>query len=114
MRTTRAVEHDPEKWVPVFRERSCSALGVLLLVLCSLAGFDVRPAASEIYRPWCAQYYSSSGNGATNCGFTSYEQCMMTATPGSGAFCVQNPWYLAYGPGQPGPGTAVPSKRPRR
>jgi hypothetical protein len=113
MRTTRAVEHDPEKWVPVFGERSCSALGVLLL-LCALAVFDIRPAASEIYRPWCAQYYSSSGNGGTNCGFTSFEQCMMTATPGSGAFCVQNPWYLAYGPGQPGPGTAAPSKRPRR
>ena len=55
MRTTRAV------WV--------------LLVLCSLALFDIRPAASEIYRPWCAQYYSSTGNGATNCGFHSFAQC---------------------------------------
>jgi hypothetical protein len=62
--------------------------------------FDVRPAASEIYRLWCAQYSSSSGNGGTNCGFVSYEQCMMTATPGSGAWCVQNPWYLQYGSGQ--------------
>jgi hypothetical protein len=128
MRATRALEHDPEKWIPVFGRRSCStnklerdhdskkrhpALWVLP-VLCSVAAFDVRPAASEIYRPWCAQYYSSSGNGATNCGFTSYEQCMMTATPGSGAFCVQNPWYLAYGSGQPGPGTAPARKRPMR
>jgi Protein of unknown function (DUF3551) len=72
-----------------------------LLVLASTAVLDARPAASEIYRPWCAQYYSSSGNGATNCGFVSYEQCMMTATPGSGAFCVRNPWYQAYGSGQP-------------
>ena len=32
-----------------------------LLILPSLTAFDVRPAASEIYRPWCAQYYSSSG-----------------------------------------------------
>jgi hypothetical protein len=49
---------------------------------------------------WSAQYYSSSGNGATNCGFVSYEQCMMTATPGSGAWCVRNTWAVPYGSGQ--------------
>src|SRR5262252_2305425 len=53
-------------------------------------------ASAEVYRPWCAQYMSSSGDGATNCSFTSYEQCMMTAR-GAGAYCVQNPWYLQYG-----------------
>ena len=82
-----------------------------LLILPSLTAFDVRPAASEIYRPWCAQYYSSSGSGATNCGFVSYEQCMMTATPGAGAWCVRNPWYQAYGSGQ-NDGTSP--RRPRR
>ncbi|MGZ3362636.1 MAG: DUF3551 domain-containing protein [Xanthobacteraceae bacterium] len=46
---------------------------------------------------WCAQYYGFGGGG-TNCGFISYEQCMMTAQ-GAGAWCVQNPWYLAYGDG---------------
>jgi hypothetical protein len=71
-----------------------------VLILPSLTALDVRPAASEIYRPWCAQYYSSSGNGATNCGFVSYEQCMMTATPGSGAWCVRNTWAVPYGSGQ--------------
>ena len=54
-------------------------------------------AEAEIYRPWCAQYYGFGGGG-TNCGFISYEQCMMTAF-GAGAWCVQNPWYLAYGDG---------------
>jgi hypothetical protein len=71
----------------------------IVLALAPLTALDVRPAASEIYRPWCAQYYGGR-DGARNCGFTSYQQCMMTATPGSGAFCVQNPWYLAYGSGQ--------------
>jgi hypothetical protein len=47
------------------------------------------PSAAEIYRPWCAQYMGK--DGARNCGFTSYEQCMMTATPGSGAHCVKLP-----------------------
>jgi hypothetical protein len=73
---------------------------LLLLILSSLSALDVRPAASEIYRPWCAQYYGRGSDGARNCGFVSYEQCMMTATPGSGAFCVRNPWYQAYGSGQ--------------
>jgi hypothetical protein len=68
--------------------------------LCSLAVIDVRPAASEIYRPWCAQYYGVGSSGTKNCGFTSYQQCMMTATPGSGAWCVRNPFYEAYGSGQ--------------
>ena len=68
-----------------------------LLTLAALAANDVRPAAAEIYRPWCVQYQSNSGNGATSCAFTSFEQCMMTAGPGTGGFCVQNPWYLAYG-----------------
>ena len=62
----------------------------------SLQACRIRPKA-EIYRPWCAQYYGFGGGG-TNCGFISYEQCMMTAF-GAGAWCVQNPWYLAYGDG---------------
>jgi uncharacterized protein DUF3551 len=73
---------------------------LVLLTLCSLAVIDVRPAASEIYRPWCAQYYGVGSSGTRNCGFVSYEQCMMTATPGSGAWCVRNPFYEAYGSGQ--------------
>jgi hypothetical protein len=70
-----------------------------LLALAALAAIDARSSNAEIYRPWCA-VYQGSGRGATNCGFTSFQQCMMTAGPGTGASCVQNPWYLAYGQGQ--------------
>jgi hypothetical protein len=71
---------------------------VLVLAAVSLsAAIDVRPAAAEVYRPWCAQYYGRLSG--TNCGFISFEQCMLTAQ-GAGAYCVQNPWYLAYGDGQ--------------
>ena len=70
-----------------------------LLALSTLVTVDLvaaREAAAEIYRPWCAQY---TGRGAArNCGFTSFEQCMLTAR-GAGAYCVQNPWYLEYGAG---------------
>jgi hypothetical protein len=38
--------------------------------------------------PWCAQY-GGRGNGGTNCGFYSFQQCM-AAVSGTGGFCTQN------------------------
>ena len=72
------------------------ALTALVVVAAGIA-LDVRDSAAQ-YRPWCAMYTGRTGAGS-NCTFATYEQCMMTATPGSGAFCAQNPWY-GYGPGQ--------------
>jgi Protein of unknown function (DUF3551) len=66
-----------------------------LLTLAVFAAIDARPAAAEIYRPWCVVY--SGRDGAYTCIFTSFDQCMMTATPGTGGSCVQNPWYARYG-----------------
>jgi hypothetical protein len=85
---------------------------LIVLALASLTAIDARPAAAEIYRPWCVEYYGSR-SGATNCGFTSYRQCMMTATPGSGGHCVQNPWYLQYGSGGQTPDSAGRRERTR-
>ena len=68
----------------------------VVLTLSSLTAIDVRSTAAETYRPWC----TTDPRGTTNCGFTSFEQCQMTAGPGSGFYCVQNPWYLYYGGGQ--------------
>jgi hypothetical protein len=82
-----------------------------LLALAAFAAIDARSAAAEIYRPWCVQYQSSSGNGSTSCAFTSFEQCMMTAGPGTGGVCVQNPWYLWYGGHGQGQGG---DRRPKR
>jgi hypothetical protein len=39
--------------------------------------------------PWCAQY---SGLGGTNCGFTTFQQCMATVS-GIGGFCEVNNMY---------------------
>jgi len=66
-----------------------------LLTLAVLAAIDTRHAAAETYRPWCVVY--SGRDGAYTCIFSSFEQCMMTATPGTGGSCVQNPWYARYG-----------------
>ena len=65
-----------------------------LLVVPFLLPLVSSPAAAQANRPWCAQYYGFGG--ATNCGFTSYQQCMMTAGPGTGAWCVRNPMYQGY------------------
>ena len=67
----------------------------VLLAFAALAALDARPAAAEIYRPWCIQ-------GFVTCTFTSFEQRMMTVRA-TGDSCVQNPWYLWYGRGQLGP-----------
>ena len=82
-----------------------------LLAVAALAAVDARPAAAEIYRPWCVQYGGNSGDNGTTCAFTSFEQCMMTAR-GSGGSCVQNPWYLQYGSGQKA--SDANGERPRR
>jgi hypothetical protein len=66
-------------------------------LLALAAVIDASPAVAEFHRPWCADY-----GGSTNCGFTSYEQCKMTAS-GTNTWCVQNQWYLYYGRGQEGP-----------
>jgi hypothetical protein len=55
--------------------------------------------------PWCA-YYSASGGGGTNCGFTTFQQCMATVS-GIGGFCNENTQY------QPPPGPR-PSTRIQR
>jgi len=39
-------------------------------------------------------WYTPGNSGARTCTFTSYEQCMMTAGPGTGGSCIQNPWFL--------------------
>ena len=76
-----------------------------LLAFFLVGAIFASPASAEVYRPWCAQYYGNNGGG-TNCGFISYDQCMMTAR-GAGAWCVQNPWYLAYGQGRSDRGRRV-------
>lgn len=80
---------------------------VSVLVLGATTVIDIVPSTAETYRPWCSQY--SGRGGGRNCSFASFEQCMMTAGPGTGASCVQNPWYLWYG--ERGPATASKGSR---
>jgi hypothetical protein len=43
-------------------------------------------------RPWCA-YYSGRFGGASNCGFSTYEQCLATVS-GVGGWCQPNTMYV--------------------
>ena len=61
--------------------------------LCAFLAVATMPKAAQaaIEYPWCAQY-SGEESGGRNCGFVSYEQCMMTAQ-GAGASCEVNLFY---------------------
>jgi hypothetical protein len=86
-------------------------IGAVLAVVAfpALSVIDAHPTAAEVNRPWC----TSDPRGTTNCGFTSYQQCQMTAGPGSGFYCEQNPWYLWYGAGGQRPDTTGRRERTR-
>ena len=58
---------------------------LFLLAGLAAAAMGRASAAAETY-PWCANFHEGAGS---NCGFTSYEQCMQTVR-GSGGFCSEN------------------------
>jgi len=70
----------------------------LVLMLSVIAATTVltTPSKAQNY-PWCAIYSGGMGGGGTNCGFTTFQQCMDTAR-GLGSFCQPNTQY------QPSPG----------
>ena len=79
----------------------------MILMAAAIAGaasvMTPTDAQAQFY-PYCAFY---SRGGGSNCGFTTYGQCLATVS-GIGGWCQRNP-YLAYGPG---PTTAPASPRP--
>ena len=62
-----------------------------------MAAFSARAEAQNY--PWCANYGSPSGEGGTNCGFTTFQQCLATVS-GIGGSCDRNTQYVpSAGPG---------------
>jgi hypothetical protein len=109
-----AVRRCYHPWPPADRPWSrivkLTRIAVILLAVGPLSALDARAGAAETYRPWCVVY--SGRDGAYTCIFSSFEQCMMTATPGTGGSCVQNPWYWRQG--ATAPGTTGQGGRARR
>ncbi|MGA2894521.1 MAG: DUF3551 domain-containing protein [Xanthobacteraceae bacterium] len=65
-------------------------LGLLAAIVAS-----ANQAVAQNY-PWCAQYSGNFG-GTMNCGFVSFDQCMMTVR-GMGGFCIVNNRYQPAAP----------------
>jgi hypothetical protein len=59
-------------------------------VLFGIAGISTHADAQNY--PWCA-YYSGGRGGGTNCGFTTFDQCMATVS-GIGGYCTLNTQYV--------------------
>jgi hypothetical protein len=68
--------------------------GFLATITLTLAA-SARPSAAMVIYPWCVDYNGKFG--AQNCGFTSFRQCLATAS-GNGSNCVPNAWYQPYPP----------------
>jgi len=63
---------------------------ILFFVLGTIVGMAAIGTRAEAQNyPWCAEF---SGPGGTNCGFTSFQQCM-GYLQGIGGFCNQNTQY---------------------
>ena len=73
---------------------------LLLMLGISVCVVGIGTRAEAQNYPWCA-YYSGDAGGGTNCGFTTFQQCMETAR-GLGSMCQLNTQY------QPPPGPHPP------
>jgi len=66
-------------------------MAMILLALAGLGGPGIPASRAQTPDyPWCVVYGGAQGDGGVHCMFVSYAQCMLTATPGSGATCVRN------------------------
>jgi Protein of unknown function (DUF3551) len=65
--------------------RTIAIVSIMFVTLC------VPTAGARADGTWCARY----PEGASNCGFYSFEQCRATVS-GRGGFCEQNP-FSSYG-----------------
>ena len=74
-----------------------------MIALCAAMSV-LSPSAEAQNYPWCANYGSPMGDGGTNCGFTTREQCLATVS-GIGGSCDLNTQYI------PPPGPRAPQHR---
>lgn len=66
-------------------------ISVLLGAIIVSAAAMSLPAYAQNYA-WCAHYAGGGFNGAMNCGFSTYRQCMADVS-GIGGFCARNDSY---------------------
>jgi hypothetical protein len=77
----------------------------LLVVVGILIASGSAPTRADAQNyPWCAHYGGVMGGGGTNCGFTTFDQCLATIS-GIGGSCEPNTQYV------PPPGPRAPAHR---
>jgi len=82
---------------------------LFMLAICICVVGIEKPAEAQNY-PWCAIYGGGDGgDGGTNCGFVTFEQCMETAR-GLGSNCQPNTQYVP--PPGPHPLTRIQRRHP--
>lgn len=81
--------------------------------LVAAVALDAVPNTAQAYPvyPWCANYGGRSG--ASNCGFSTYQQCM-AAVSGTGGMCTQNTFYGAAAGYYGGTNVGAPRQKSRR
>jgi hypothetical protein len=84
-------------------------LPFVLVILAATAALGTRAEAQNY--PWCAYYGGGDMGGGSNCGFTTFEQCMATVS-GIGGICQVNTQYVP--PPGPGPRHARVRERSHR
>ena len=70
--------------------RSLMLAALIIPATPALAAAQGQPFPYDPY-PWCAVYGGRAG-GASNCGFSTWQQCMATVS-GIGGFCEPNQFY---------------------
>ena len=73
-------------------------------ILAAVSSFGPRAQAQNY--PWCEYMSGGRSGGGTNCGFTSFEQCMLSAR-GNGSDCRINTQYVPPA----GPHSRNPARR---
>lgn len=66
----------------------------LVLMIGIVTGSAVLATSANAQNyPWCAVYGGADAGGSSNCGFSTFGQCMATLS-GMGGFCNRNTQYV--------------------
>jgi hypothetical protein len=82
---------------------------IVVGVIATAASIGICTSAQAQNYPWCAHY--GEDDGGTNCGFTSFQQCLADIS-GMGGFCEQNNTYVP--PIAPAPHQALKHHRHKK
>jgi hypothetical protein len=84
---------------PDDRELSIMRIALMFAALMAAALGSAQPSLASYEGPWCAHRLMGGGFVENQCGMLSYEMCRANITGTGGAWCTQNPRFVAPPPG---------------